>query len=187
MNGDKRSTNVLTGPKESIKRSVTILTPFIGIIFCKQLRILDLGLPDWLIVIEKDKACDLSHSLEREGVCQGVRERSHAIPSKACKTLYIIVNYGVKLWHMARVAQQTGWTRVDPPHFLRLAFISKQNNLKNIDLLAINFISCPPHFLKAGATPGIWCSQIPPGFTATGSCKEPSRRLKHLEFTEILW
>ena len=59
----------------------------------KSLKILDLVLPDWLIVTEeykililvwKDKACDLLHSLEPEGVRQGVRERSHAIPSKAC-------------------------------------------------------------------------------------------------------
>ena len=58
----------------------------------KSLRILDLGLPEWLIFTEKykilvliwkDKACNLSHSLEREAVRQGVRERSHTIPSKA--------------------------------------------------------------------------------------------------------
>ena len=58
----------------------------------KSLRILDLGLPDWHIVTEKykiltlvwkGKACDLSHSLDREGVRQGVRERSHAITGKA--------------------------------------------------------------------------------------------------------
>ena len=58
----------------------------------KSLRILDLALPNGLIVtekykililIQKDKACDLSHSLEREGVCQGVQELSHAISSKA--------------------------------------------------------------------------------------------------------
>ena len=37
-----------------------------------------------LILIWKGEVCDLLHSLGREGVCQGVRERSHAIPSKAC-------------------------------------------------------------------------------------------------------
>ena len=60
--------------------------------------ILDLGLAEWLIVTEKykiltliwkDKACNLSHSLEREGVRQGVRERSHTIPSKAWSMKYI--------------------------------------------------------------------------------------------------
>ena len=58
----------------------------------QKIRILDLVLPDWLIVTEKykililvwkDKACHRSHSLEREGVGQGVQERSQAIPSKA--------------------------------------------------------------------------------------------------------
>ena len=65
----------------------------------KSLRILDLGLAEWLIVTEKykililiwkDKACNLSHSLEREGVRQGVRERSHAIPSKACSVVIFL-------------------------------------------------------------------------------------------------
>ena len=39
-----------------------------------------------LILIWRGEACDLLHSLGREGVCQGVREQSHTIPSEACCT-----------------------------------------------------------------------------------------------------
>ena len=50
-------------------------------IIIKSLRVF--GLVQDLNANLKGEAYDLLHSLEGEGVCQGVQERSHAIPSKA--------------------------------------------------------------------------------------------------------